>query len=164
VKTIYAVLHGDKEFGPDPEMTPKGKAQIAELLHLLPQNPSNVIVGTGRRHHGVCKALGLKMTHSSPIIGDPTSLDVINGEKMLVFADGYRCPLSMDRSISDLSLAAMPFILMLEDNTVLCTGRPFLKALGWEEAQSGSVVLITVGEHEISFEVLESLGVTEPTK
>lgn len=162
-KSIYAVLHGDKYPGPDPDMTPEGKSDIAELLHLLPQNPSNVIVGTGRRHHSVCKALGLEMTHSSPIIGDPTSLDEIKGEKVLVFADGHYCPLSMDRSISDLSLGAKPFVLTLEDKTILCTGRPFLKALGWTEAKSASVVLITVEDSEISFEVHQSLGVTEPS-
>jgi len=146
MKRIYAVLHGDKKLGADPSLTSEGRSQIHLLRRLLPANPVEVLCGTGRRHHQTCTALALTMTGSTPIIGDPTSLEMTNdGVKVIVFADGSSAPVSEDRSIADISLVARPFVAGLKDNTVLCTGRPFLLALNWS-APSGTVILLEVDD------------------
>jgi len=155
MKWIYAVLHGEKECGPDPRLTVEGRQQVRRLMTLIPEVPEEVISGTGRRHHETCEVLEFANATSTPLIGDPTSLEVIDGAKVIIFADGTSAPVKDDRSITDIALVARPFVAGLKDNTVLCTGRPFLLALGYAEAKSGTAVRITVHDDgEITFNQL----------
>ncbi|OGY94673.1 MAG: hypothetical protein A2406_02515 [Candidatus Komeilibacteria bacterium RIFOXYC1_FULL_37_11] len=162
MKTIYAVLHGDKHEGADPTMTPSGVNQIESLKDLLPDNPSAIICGTGRRHRHVAATLGLEMTRSTLLLGDATSMDTIDGNPTIIFADGTACWYEQYTGIQDMAPAIHNFLRSLPDQAVLCTGRPFAKSLGIEVAKSGSVVEITIDDNdELGCSILEQLGETE---
>lgn len=162
MQTIYAVLHGDKFEGPDPLMTPEGVTKIESLIELLPLRPSAVICGTGRRHRHVCTTLKLEMTRSTALLGDPTSMDTIDGQPTIVFADGSHGDYHSYTGIADMTPAIPAFLRSLTDQTILCTGRPFAKSCGIADAKSASVIKITVDDNdEISYEILSALGQTE---
>jgi hypothetical protein len=162
VNQFFAVLHGDKSDGADPLMTLKGVNQIESLKGLLPENPAAVICGTGRRHRHVAATLGLTMTRSTLLLGDATSLDMIDGQPTIVFADGNHCAYDAYTGIADMAPAIPAFLESLPDGAVLCTGRPFAKSLGIEAAKSGSVIEITIDENgEIGWSILDQLGETE---
>lgn len=162
MKSFYAALHDEKFEGADPGMTPKGIKKIESLKRLVPKNPPAVICGTGRRHRDVCEALGLKMTRSTLLLGDATSMDMIDGQPTIVFADGSHGDYATYTGIDDMTPAIPDFLKSLLNQTVLCTGRPFAKALGIKAAKSGSVINITIDDDgEIGWSILEELGETE---
>lgn len=162
VKQFFAVLHGDKRDGADPEMTLSGVKQIKSLKALIPENPSAVVCGTGRRHWHVAATLGLKMTRSTLLLGDATSMDTIDDKPTIVFADGRLGEYDSYTGIQDMAPAIPNFLRSLPDQTVLCTGRPFAKSLGIDAAKSGSVVEITIDDNdEIGWSILDQLGETE---
>lgn len=161
-KSFRAVLHSHKFEGADPAMTPEGIKQIMSLKGLLPENPSNVICGTGRRHMQICEILNFTMTRSTLLLGDATSMDMIDGQPTIVFADGSHGAYDAYTGIADMAPAIPDFLKSLPNQAVLCTGRPFAKALGIKNAKSGSVIDIAIDDNgEISWSILEELGETE---
>ena len=87
-KSIFVVTHGSKGKGANPGMTLEGSEQVSALRGLIPGAPTAVVCGTGRRHLDVAKALGLEPTRYTGAIGGGDSLEMVEGEKMIVLTDG----------------------------------------------------------------------------
>jgi len=130
---VFIITHGEKYDGFDPEMTPKGFIQINSLLDHLPEDPPEVICGTGRRHLGVANALGLNVTCYNALVGRPESLE---RDGTVTLACG-----SIPREMYDkrgMKEALLTLLSSLQDNTILCAGRPVLNDLG-DKGESAAV-------------------------
>jgi hypothetical protein len=145
-KTIYVVTHGEKFSGPNPGLTPKGIAEIAALRSSLPNNPTVIVCGVGRRHLDVAKALDLVPTRYTNIAGDPDSgKKGPDGKMQVVLADGTQVPSNIAyTSIEDNTPAAQALVKSLPDGAVICAGRPFMIMLGNKDAQSAQVYKMTI--------------------
>jgi hypothetical protein len=149
MKKIYVVTHGDKFPGPNPGHTPTGNQEVAALRPLLPETPPAVVCGTGRRHSDVAEALGLEPTRFTCLAGDPDSLEIIEGVKMAILADGHTFPLERHTSLADMSPVARSTVVELPDQSVICGGRPAMIMLGYAAARSAAVYRVSVDGGEI---------------
>lgn len=137
---IYMVTHGQKHPGANPGLTEKGKEQIASLISRLPRNISKTVCGTGKRHLDVATALGLTPDQYTSLVGEPDSLELDEQKNpIIVLADGTKIPEEKLTTLTDNEISAKLFLKELPDNTVICTGRPFLIMLGYKEAGSGAI-------------------------
>jgi hypothetical protein len=145
-KTVYVVNHGQKELGANPGTTIVGDMEIAALKPLIPANPAAVYCGAGKRHLGVCHALGLESDKVmfTPSIGGPESLEKINGRDMVILADGTTVPLENFPVGEDRTAAMLAVLGMVPDNTVICAGRPAMIALGVKDAKSAAVYRVDI--------------------
>lgn len=144
MKTIFVVTHGDKFSGKNPGMTRNGAKQVRALRPLLPNNPPVVVCGTGRRHINVARALKLQPTRFTPAVGGPDSLEIVNGEKVILLADGTAIRPDQYTGLDDMALALTEIIFSLPDGSVICAGRPSIIMLGEANAKSSAVYKITV--------------------
>ena len=169
-KVIFVVTHGDKFSGANPRMTPEGFKQVTDLRRLLPRNPSVVLCGTGTRHFDVVSALDLWTLSGNmrvtSVIGGPDSLEVVNGEKLVVLANGKLCSPAVYTTLEDSAAAAVALVASLPDNSVVCAGRPLMIMLSEKNAKSAAVYKITVTDvHDeiTSFDIEEvvATGVAE---
>lgn len=139
-------------------MTPKGFEQVATLRPLLPDNPPAVICGTGRRHIDVAGALGLEPTRYTAAVGDPDSLEVVNGRKVVILAAGAVVQYDRYTTLADVAIACKKVIANLPDKAVVCAGRQALIMLGYTEAKSAAVYkveAVRVDLNEWDFVVIE---------
>jgi len=145
MKMITVVTHGDKENGANPGMTPLGFKQVAALRSLLPEKPSMVVCGTGQRHLNVAKALGLSSTSFSSIAGNADSMEIVDGEKMVILADGSMVPIETYPAVEESIPSAKALLSEWPNGTVVCSGRPFMMALGYfNNAKSGAAYRVDV--------------------
>jgi hypothetical protein len=160
---IFVVTHGDKTNGPNPRMTPKGFEEIASLRHLLPVKIPVLVVGTGGRHLDVATALNYnEIRRYSSVVGDPDSMEVIDGEKIVILSDGTHINIALYTSLADNSVSAKRFITGLADKTVVCSGRPFMIALGIN-GKSAAVYRILCNDGEIrQIDQMIAYGVFDP--
>lgn len=150
-KTVYIVTHGNKNPGPNPSMTDDGVEQVRKLRQFLPAYPAIVVCGTGRRHIDVRHALGFENIENertvwTPLVGGPESLENISGQDMVMLADGAP-PIPLARYLS-LSIYGVPVLLSILrdvlDDSVICSGRPAMMALGVKDAKSAAVYRINI--------------------
>lgn len=134
MKRVFIVTHGSKYPGADPKMTPEGFEQIRALVNHLPEHPSEVICGTGRRHLNVAEALGLNNTCYNALVGRPESLES-DGTVTLACGQIIRRELYDKRGMKEALLA---LLASLPDNAVICAGRPVLNDLG-DKGESAAV-------------------------
>lgn len=148
-KTILVVTHGDKYSGANPQMTPEGLEQVKRLRGLIPRNPPAVVCGTGQRHWDVAGMLGFEPTRITSIVGGPDSLEIIDGIKHIILADGRLVDPALYTSLTDEADAAKVVIASLPDQSVVCAGRPSMIMLGEPNAKSAAVYDVHVMNNEI---------------
>jgi len=139
-REIYVVTHGEKEVGPNPGMTPKGFKEVEVLRALIPFKPSTIVCGTGRRHLGVAKALGLNPDRYASWAGEPDSMEMIDGKKTIILADGTIVEVKKCLPLTD----GINRIKALPHNAMVCGGRPLMILLDKPDAQFGRVYKITI--------------------
>jgi len=162
LKEIYVVTHGDKEIGPNPGMTEKGKRDVAKLKQNLPENPSDIICGTGKRHIDVAEALGLTPRNWTAVVGGPESLQKVKDEYVIMLANGEVLEQKAYTTLADTAPSTKAKIINATDQTVVCAGRPCMIMLGVADAKSAAVYKITVAEGEIKdIEEISALGKSE---
>lgn len=151
IKKITVVTHGDKGIEFDPEMTFKGFAEVHPLRRNLPQKPTKIVTGIGRRQKDVAKALGLIPGSHAKWAGDGDSLIVRDGQKFILRADGTEEKSAGGNFTPEEISAAIAGIIDLPSNAVVCAGRPVILMLGVnsKDATSASVFEVTVADGEI---------------
>ncbi len=160
MKTLYLVTHGEKETGADPDMTVAGKTCVRSLRIHLVIDPPLVCIGEALRHFAVAEELGYSDTgvrlQISSVFGACGSLELIDGEKMLVLASGIKVAFETCTSGEDAGPSLRAKLKKLPNETVICAGREVLLALGipLSEAKSGSVYAIKVDGDEIKIEFI----------
>lgn len=127
--TVYLITHGNKYKGPNPQMTLNGIMQIKGLVSYLPDDPALVICGTGYRHEQTAMALKLTVNEFSSVVGRPESLEIVDGDKVVVLANGTKVPLEQYNT-TGLAKAMCVLLNSLLTDTVICTGRPGLIYFG----------------------------------
>lgn len=145
MRTVYIVTHGKKAKGPDPAMTELGLAQVSTLRDKLPDSPTLVLCGTGRRQQDVAAALGFIPDRYSAVVGGPESLEIDGrGADVIILANGTSVPYDRDSTERDGALSMKALVLSLPNETVITTGRVALIMLGLELeiAQSGAVYAV----------------------
>ena len=97
------------------------------------------------------------------LAGDPDSLEIVNGQKMAVLADGTMFPLSLYTSLADNTPSAVAMVIGLPDGSVICGGRPCMIMLGYPQAKSGGVYQVTVeGDRIIGIDEVKAQGTEDP--
>lgn len=162
MKQIIVVTHGEKVNGANPGMTLLGFDQVAALRSLLPDNPSKVVCGTGQRHMDVSQALRVLPTIFSSIAGNADSLEIIDGKKMAVLANGIAVPLEFYPAVEESAPSAKALLSEWPNGTVVCSGRPFMLALGVSDAKSATVYKIDIDGQSLAINMLTGQGVTDP--
>lgn len=144
-KTVYVVSHGEKYAEINPSMTEAGFAQVSALKPLLPANPPLIICGAGKRHDDIREALNFNGSPTiwTPSVGGPESLEIIEGKKMVIMADGKTVPLESFPVGKDRTAAMLAVLEDAPDNAVICAGRPAAISLGVKDAKSAVVYRVT---------------------
>ncbi|MEK9180618.1 MAG: hypothetical protein AAB871_00075 [Patescibacteria group bacterium] len=163
----FIVTHGAKQRGSNPLMLLEDLQKITALRGLLPETPPAVICGTGRRHLDVAEALGLKPTNYTGVAGDPESLEIIEigdgtGKREVVrLACGTLIPLAICSTPEDMSPAVIAKVVSCADQTVWCSGRPTMIALGLSNAKSATIYQVFYARDKLQA-ILEINGVDNP--
>ncbi len=162
MKSIYVVTHGKKEKGANPAMTSEGMQEVSVLRSRIPVNPSIVVRGAGRRHQNVAEALNLAPVRITGAFGSGDSLEMVDGEKMIVLTDGSYIESSQYTTLADIAPATEATAISLPDNAVVCAGRPSMIMLGVEDAKSAAVYCVKVEDNRIvDIEEVIATGVAE---
>lgn len=145
---VFIVTHGQKARGTDPCMTEDGYTRVEMLRRHLPVQVPEVWIGEAQRHFDVQQALGLNdhpTVRMSAVFGSSGSLDVIDGQRVLVLPDGRQFPFEHVTTGRDMGPSVKAKIPTLADGTVICAGRECIIALGisLELAMSGAVYKVT---------------------
>jgi hypothetical protein len=135
---VYVVTHGHKGDEFNAGMTYLGFAEVHPLRDYLPKNPKNVVTGIGKRQDDVAKALGLIPNFKAEWAGNGDSLIVRGGEKFILRANGTEEKSEGGNFTPEEISAALAGILSLEDDTVVCAGRPLMLMLGFDKALATS--------------------------
>ncbi len=147
---IFAVTHAEKELGINPKLTDKGMNDIISLISKLPCVVRSVIVGTGTRFLNIFRAIEhadalcmLKSVKYSPLLGSADSGKKTETGMEVYLADGTLVPLGHYIGlIGTPGIDLWKWLKSLEDNTLLCTGREFIGALGVKDAQMAQLYVI----------------------
>jgi hypothetical protein len=164
LKVIFVVTHGDKFGCANPGMTVKGKNEVYALHHLISPNPPMIVIGTGKRHSDVYRALDFisgQLRYTS-VVGDPDSMEIVDGEKVVILADGKQLPASQYTTLADNAVAAKALVLGLEDGTVICSGRPFMIALGVNGKSAAIYRVLCQNGEIVKIDELTATGVIDP--
>lgn len=154
----FAITHGEKASGADPFHTPEGRAQIETLKTHMPEDPPAIIRGSASRHLEIATILGLKVadvTRQTSILGDADSLEVVEGDKVVIDAGGEEIALEKHTSIADLAPAVPEFLKTVESGSLFLTGRPFMIMIGAIEAGSGHAFKIFWNDDGVIQEVTQ---------
>ena len=152
MKRIVAITHSDKASGANPGLTEKGKLQIGVTAGRIPAGLNRVIMGTGKRFGDIWTTIKVLMhlmdivsVRYSPLLGSAdsgtkteTGFDVILADETVVPIGEYQ------GIIGTPGIDLWAWLASLEDNTLLCTGREFIGALGVKDAKAGAVYTIDV--------------------
>lgn len=130
ITMIYVITHGERAIGPDPLHTEKGIEKIKKLP--LPENITQVVIGTGRRFVEIYNAFKDKLNgvpvKFSPFCGSAVSL---GEEENIILPDGTVIKRDDYLSLYEVpAFNAWEFIRGLPDNTLLCSGGELLISLG----------------------------------
>jgi len=164
MKRILVVTHGDKFPGANPGMTEKGFEQIKALRCLLPDNPTNVVCGTGHRYGDVAKALELTPNRYSSVFGDGDSMKKVGDQNMVILTDGMKLPMQACTTLKDLTPITQAVVSQLPDETVICAGRPLMIMLDYPQGKSGAVYQADIADSGRIIRITEvvALGVPDP--
>lgn len=137
---IFIVTHGAKKSGPNPPLSPAGKAQVSSLP--IPTGITSVIVGTGQRFADTYRAIKDKVG-DIPVKYSPLCGSADSGEKG---ESGFQVTL-VDSTVVEpedyiglVGTAGVDLLIWLKslpDNTLLCAGREFLSGIGHKTGESG---------------------------
>lgn len=155
VTRIWVITHADTYEGPDPDLCASGKAIIMDLSHFLPENISQVISGFGLRHRGIAKVLGKEINSYHLIAGTAIKLEETN-HQIVILGDGTEI-LREKLNRFGLTDLAQTFVKSLPDNSLICTGRPFIRYLG-AEAFSASLYQIIITGQVIRIKLIHCRG------
>jgi hypothetical protein len=162
-KEIFIATHGDKYSGVNPAMTPKGFDEVRILRGFLPENPSLVISGIGQRQLDVAEALGLTPDRNEQWAGDGDSMEIIDGKKFAILADGSSIELEKYTVLKDTTPLAIAGVTALPHNAVICGGRPIMIMLGVPSGKSASVYKVVISDDKIvEITVVLITGVVDP--
>ncbi|MDP2586149.1 MAG: hypothetical protein Q8P32_00030 [Candidatus Komeilibacteria bacterium] len=120
-------------------MTESGKNDIRALkAHLPPADEiPTVMIGCGRRFWEMAEELGLTPNRHSVLLG---AADAITKDgKYIVMSYGELIPMKEYTTRADLGNSLFRLIPELKHNSLLCTGRPFMKMAGVDDAKEGSL-------------------------
>jgi hypothetical protein len=160
--SVFVVTHGDKFFVPNPGMTTEGFAQVRVLRRLLPENPPTVVCGTGTRFIHVAAVLGLEPTRYTAVVGGPDSLEIVDGKKVIVLADGTTVEPAQYTTLADEAPAAKAVVASLPDGSIVCAGRASMIMLGEPNAKSAAVYRVMCENGQIAvIEEVAATGVSE---
>jgi len=149
VKTIYVITHSDKVSGPNPSLSEKGVAQTVQIKKHLPQDIDYVICGTGKRHLETAHIISLGIDRYTCICGESDSLDLVDGKKAIILADGTVVSFDKHTTVDDLQIATEIFLANCPANSLLISGRPFMisaNAMIQNDAQSASLYKIEIDQ------------------
>jgi hypothetical protein len=145
----YIITHGDKEKGPDPELHILGIAQVAGLT--VPEDVTNVIVGTGRRFIQTwdtvkkSKTLNVAVRYS-PLCGSADSGEKSETSFMVTLADGTSVGIGdYVGLIGTPGVDLKSWLDSLPEGTLLVAGREFLGAIGYTEGKTGTLYKYSEG-------------------
>jgi hypothetical protein len=152
MKRIFAITHAEKKEGVNPGLTDKGMDDLIALIPKLPCNIRNVIIGTGKRFHDIFRAIAhseqlciIWSVKFSPLLGSAdsgteteTGMDVYLADGTLVKIGDYI------GLIGTPGVDPWKWLNSLQDNTLLCTGREFIGALGVKDAKMATIYVIDV--------------------
>lgn len=143
-------------------MTDEGRQAVVALRpvlnSLIDNYPSEVQCGTGRRQWEVAQALGYdarrELLHVSGIWGDPSTIVQWKGldsktVKKVLLSHGEMIDYELyDTARHVGGTVIREVIASLQNNTVICSGRPVLVRLGikLEECHSGALYSLAVSE------------------
>lgn len=142
---IYVITHGDRFVCANPEMTSKGFAQIRSLASFLPQKIARIFVGTGKRFQQIYELLFA--TCSVPVVyscfcGGADALGTgADGRKTVITGIGIEVGYPDEYiGVSNCdAFDAWKFLVDMPDQSVVCSGRPIMYALGFRESKMGSL-------------------------
>jgi hypothetical protein len=142
---IYVITHGDRFVCADPGHTEKGFAQLRSLSkHLFLCLPASCIfVGTGKRFREIYGTLfgGPCRVIYSPFCGGTDALGSNPDGKKTVIISGLELNYPEEYlGVSNCpAFDAWKFITDMPDNSMVCSGRPLMFALGHRECKMGSL-------------------------
>ena len=129
-RLIYLVTHGEKEEGPNPGLTARGRKQAQQLRQFLPQTPHSIVCGMGRRHCETAQELELwPADRHSSVFGVPESKNRAKGTIWLV--DGTEIPYGKYTFVEERKRLFLEEVAKLPSRTVVITSRPMIKILGF---------------------------------
>lgn len=149
MKTIYVITHADKLFGANPNLSEKGIVQTEHIKKHLPQDIDYVICGVGKRHLKTAQIIGMELDRYTSICGESDSLELVEGKKAIILADGTVVPFSAHTTVDDLQIATEIFINNCPANSLLIAGRPFminLEKMIPNNAESASLYKIEIDQ------------------
>ena len=156
---LFAITHAEKNSGTNPSLTEKGKADIKTVAERLPWSEiRDVVVGTGVRFNNILEMIivllgnpNFDSVRYSPLVGSADSGKKSETGFEVILADGSLV------GIGDyIGLAGTPgvdlwvWMKSLSPNTLLCTGREFVGALGVKDAQMAQVYVIDTDTSTVS--------------
>lgn len=143
-QTILIITHGRRNYGikfPDPGHTPKGLEDIRNLRQSLfnctGEQYGEVVVGCARRFREIATELGLIPTRYTTVVG--TADAITEDGKNIVTSYGELIPKEQFTTRADMGQAPLEFIRSLKHNSIICSGRPFVKQFGIKDVQEGSL-------------------------
>ncbi len=125
---IYLVTHGDRELTANPGMTKNGFRQVETLRQYLPDKPTAIVRGTGRRHRDTADALRLEITRLTDAVGVSNAKNRL--KNTIILDDGSEYPYDLYTGAKDREPSFLEVIASLPDNSVVITSRPLIKLLG----------------------------------
>jgi len=150
---IHAVTHGQKNSGPNPELTEAGKDEIASLKkHINEVKFDQIIVATGTRFLMTLESLGFSKTEAkfSPLLGSADSGEKAESGYKGLLADGTL--VDIDDYIGIIGTPGVDLWVWLQSlsgNVLLVTGREFMGGLEVDDATPSTVYRINTASREI---------------
>lgn len=154
-RNVYVfIIPARNEETPNPTLIVRSIKQVETLLKsTLPEHrrilklfseASQIICGVGERHFSLISLLGLKPTSYSPLCGTSACIDTCpSAIKKVIFGDGgkihYEKWLTPD---------TRQFVSYLADKTLLIAGRHFMAGMGYNKAQPGEIIKISIEERQ----------------
>lgn len=146
-KTLFIVTHGDNYSGLNPGMTASGFEQVRALSPLLP--PASeipvVYIGTGKRHIDMHNVLDLVClpTRWTASLGGPESLEKIQGQDMVVLANGTTVTRASYTTTDDGVPSMLAVLNRAPNNSVIYSGHPNMIMLRKKNAKPAAVYRIS---------------------
>lgn len=142
---LYAITHGERSSEPNPAHTAEGLKQIASMSHKLVDYNlavSFVVTGTGKRFIEIHQVLQQLIPNfaaipfeRNKICGGPEARN--DKTQNVILPDGTTCPIKDFVAKNYRPPETIwQFLKELPDNTLLCTGRQLIEALGGKSGKS----------------------------
>lgn len=134
---LYAITHGKKKEGADPELSPDGIREI-EALNFEPFSGkiTGIVIGTGRRFHDTFMTipesklpLSRLPVKRSSLLGNADSGKKSESGWDVILADGTEVKAANYIGPLDVGIDLWPFLESLSEGMLLVTGREFIGTL-----------------------------------